>query len=584
MSWWDREIHIWRLSQSSKYLQHDDPMVKSRKLVAKILLKGEASILSASLSHDGSMLAVSTIEETKLFRLKPHFGADGDALRVNKMSLPPSFATGARLLQFSPDNKWLCIISFDRITMARIAAPEDPDALPTVLSQHTSLGRIKRNVPKHVLLGGLGAYDRTITKVAFSSDSRLLIVSDLAGYIDSWVLSGHEDVAAGISETATPTSAESDSEMDSDAESVTGTKTISLIYNQHWQMSPNAKLLPKLPSTPVVVSFRPMPRSQLHDLGPIPHATRRTPHPISHNLPLGEDRLLVITASNEVFEFAVIKGALTPWSRRNPTLYFPKDYTRERDHAKGCIWDISQGRERAWVWSVNSLWMFDLGKDFQRSGRTKLVNGHDAGARDGQIEHEATETATTLVPHDKRQKLNSGHRSEMRNDNRQERSGAGDLIPSKELELGSGVAYTPGAKGTGKRNRLLDTAAQDAHAMDVDPLIPAIEGQAPQSLSNVRRAETCTDNDLSADHDSDRESKTNQASPAQTWNTYKYRPIVGVVVIGDEEDVRPTDDVSPSGTDVQPIGPEVAIVERPIWECDLPPRWYGDQEWEKNGT
>jgi U3 small nucleolar RNA-associated protein 4 len=29
------------------------------------------------------------------------------------------------------------------------------------------------------------------------------------------------------------------------------------------------------------------------------------------------------------------------------------------------------------------------------------------------------------------------------------------------------------------------------------------------------------------------------------------------------------------------IGPEVVIVERPIWEVDLVPRYSGDEEWEK---
>jgi U3 small nucleolar RNA-associated protein 4 len=51
------------------------------------------------------------------------------------------------------------------------------------------------------------------------------------------------------------------------------------------------------------------------------------------------------------------------------------------------------------------------------------------------------------------------------------------------------------------------------------------------------------------------------------WQTFKYRPIMGIVPIGD-------------GKGEGGVGPEVAVVERPIWEVELPPRYYGDQEWK----
>ncbi len=47
------------------------------------------------------------------------------------------------------------------------------------------------------------------------------------------------------------------------------------------------------------------------------------------------------------------------------------------------------------------------------------------------------------------------------------------------------------------------------------------------------------------------------------WHTFKYRPIMGVVLVG-------------AGNEV---GPEVAVVERPVWELGLPGRWEGEQEW-----
>jgi U3 small nucleolar RNA-associated protein 4 len=49
------------------------------------------------------------------------------------------------------------------------------------------------------------------------------------------------------------------------------------------------------------------------------------------------------------------------------------------------------------------------------------------------------------------------------------------------------------------------------------------------------------------------------------WHTYKYRPIMGVVPIDGD------------------AGLEVVLVERPMWEMELPPRYFGDQDWEKPG-
>ena len=50
------------------------------------------------------------------------------------------------------------------------------------------------------------------------------------------------------------------------------------------------------------------------------------------------------------------------------------------------------------------------------------------------------------------------------------------------------------------------------------------------------------------------------------WHTFKYRPIMGVVLIGE-------------GT--EGLGPEAAVVERPAWEAGLPGRWEGEQEWRE---
>jgi U3 small nucleolar RNA-associated protein 4 len=44
------------------------------------------------------------------------------------------------------------------------------------------------------------------------------------------------------------------------------------------------------------------------------------------------------------------------------------------------------------------------------------------------------------------------------------------------------------------------------------------------------------------------------------WHTFKYRPIMGVVLVGEDGEA----------------GPEVAVVERPAWEAGLPGRFEGE--------
>ncbi|KAI4242374.1 MAG: hypothetical protein L6R42_011044, partial [Xanthoria sp. 1 TBL-2021] len=71
------------------------------------------------------------------------------------------------------------------------------------------------------------------------------------------------------------------------------------------------------------------------------------------------------------------------------------------------------------------------------------------------------------------------------------------------------------------------------------------------------------------------------------WGTFKYRPILGIVPIGggeeDEDDDNDDDDDAVVETDGEGMGRrkgvEVALVERPMFDVDLPERFYGDQEW-----
>lgn len=518
MSYWDREVHIWRLnnpSESAGIAELDSD--QSRKLVAKILIKGEANITSAALSANGNLLAAATTTDVKLFQLKARKVEEGGGLRVSKVPVPSSFSSGARNVQFSPDGKWLCIVRPDsRTVLARLLTS---GSSTTVHPQLSKLSRIDRQIEKHVLLGGLGAYDRTITQTAFSSDSRMIAVSDLAGYIDTFVLSGQDDEAQEPPldiDDAESLSGSSDSEgSDSEDEE----EKVKLISGQHWIRNPSATSLPKLPSAPTVLSFRPSASTACLTNGSASHAikTRHNPDPIPHEIPTGEDRLLVVTATRDVFEFEVLKGALSPWSRRNPTADFPEDFRKIRDQGRGCIWDIRPKKQRVWIYGDSWLWMFDLSRDFP----------HPQPSEDGN--------------------------SKKRKRGKDVVSGAGSMIPDQDL--GTGMSR--------RMQRIIHGEVREVEDVpfngDKDELDDDSEVDESTALEQLRRGK-----DEQAAQNGNGTSGTRQ-----WWNTWKYRPILGMCVIGEQ------------GTG--DVGPEVAIVERPIWEADIGPRYVGDQEWERGG-
>ncbi|RDL31142.1 WD40 repeat-like protein [Venustampulla echinocandica] len=535
MSWWEREVYIWRLGKLGKPHAHSEDAdeefaSRNRKLVAKILIKGEANITSASLSTDGDLLAVATALDVKVFQLRARRPDDGDGLKISKVTVPATLSSGARLVQFSPDGKWLSIVRPDsQIAVGRIISSGSSSASSiTILPRLLKLGRIDRHIEKSILLGGLGSYDRTVTQAAFSWDSKILAVSDLAGYIDTFVLSGHEDLKgtdAIEDEDAASSSESSDSDSDSDSESEEESKP-KTACGQHWARNPSATLIPRLPSAPVVLSFRPTRKPSQRKL-----TNGATPHDPSS---AGEDGLLVVTATAEIFEFEVLKGGLSAWSRRNPTAVFPEEFRKNRDQAKGCLWHITESEQRVWLYGVGWLWMFDISVDFP-SPTTTSTSTDESGV-------------VAATPSKKRK----------RQQGKEPSTGAGSAIP--DHELGTGISR--------KTQRFVhdellvnhdinNTSSSDA--MDVDG-----EDEHSTALEQLRREKQ------------DQHQQQEGADKAGHWHTYKYRPILGMVVIGgDDEDAGEAD----GKTGLL----EVAVVERPIWEVDLPPRWDGDQEWEKSG-
>jgi U3 small nucleolar RNA-associated protein 4 len=172
-------------------------------------------------------------------------------------------------------------------------------------------------------------------------------VVDLAGYIDTWVVEGHEDTAAPEIDIDDATPAANDDDGSDDDEEQTSEQITYL--GQHWIRNPSGHLLPQLDSTPVLLSFQPSldASNQPEPNGnPAVHPTRNNPHPHSHELPTTDYRLLLVSAEHQLYLFDVMSSRLSEWSRRNPTSSYPHEYKQLDLPAKGCIWDVTESQQR----------------------------------------------------------------------------------------------------------------------------------------------------------------------------------------------------------------------------------------------
>lgn len=244
---------------------------------------------------------------------------------------------------------------------------------------------------------------------------------------------------------------------------------------------------------------------------------------------------------------------------------FPEEFRRLRDQAMGCVWDVassksnSRSTERVWLYGTNWLWMFDLSQDLpvkaSSSTASALLNVNENGNGDAQEDQSRPKKKRRM----EKEELVKGT------------TGAGSKVPDKELQTGMGRSFKKVSfekKGTGEE--IVETRARpegfevaDEDGMDVDATdlvaLRATERSGEEESSGLTNGEVALTNGNGAAHDA-------SSSSRNWWHTYKYRPVMGIVPIEGEGD-----------------GLEVVLVERPLWELDLPPRWYGEGEEEKPG-
>lgn len=568
MSWWNCEILVYHVHEprnpEGDNFDFDRPTASSYETLARIIIQGDEHTQDAQMSADGRFIVAATINSVKLFQLRKTQAAGRPCLRTRQIELPPWIVRlGARRAGFSPDGKWLYTIRNDNtIALNKVVVASNPGDIPTIHEKTAKLYRMSRKQTE----SALGSYYQTIKHVAFSSDSRVLAVSDLSGAIDTWVLEGHEDVdyieaAADDRDDSSDSSSEDDEDEDESP----------VIHAQKWIRSPSGSQLPQLDSSILALTFRPS--AQTSTSSPVDgnrglHATRHTAHPVAHELPSSNIRLVAITATHQLVEFDVLSCRLSEWSRRNPSKYLPDAFTRLKDRVVDCFWDCtdpeSQG-ERLWLYGSNWLFMLDLSQDLQQQNAT-VAPTDSSPAKSKAVSLGGYEV---LDPTDgKRRTVGGDHANKKRKRN----TGAGDTIP--EHQRPSGVGYTMRKF----KNDRADVAVVDMDGdVDVD-VNGAMDGDADMddengddSLALMRRRDQMQ---LQSVDRPDGDTVSSKSRPTH-WCTFAYRSILGVGMIGPPP---PSESSEEEGKKGGPL--EVVIVEREVYDVPNAPRVGAGQEWD----
>lgn len=359
VSWWNQEIHVWSLQRpfGPLFKQSSGLGVDgNQKLLKTIVLNTESNISSAVVNSAGTFLAVSSAASgVKAFTLRHSQPAAPADVQVSPIQLPAEFSQfGASSLTLSPDSQWLCIVQDGKtVLLSKVHRQSGSGGSAPVFSllKPQKLKRLRREVPRHRLLGGLGSYDRSITKVCFSPDSKMLATVDLAGYIDTWVSQGVKKPKSEAEEEQDEdvnSSSSSDSEAEApDAETRNGQGH----KRSKWTRNPSSRKLPKLSSTPIVLSFS-------HDV-PRTTMTNGDSEKAADAMVPDDYTLMAVTAPFDVLAFHPLKGSLTNWTRRTRGGLLPPEMLNVREVAKGVVWQGS----RAWIYGPNFIFMLDLHLD-----------------------------------------------------------------------------------------------------------------------------------------------------------------------------------------------------------------------------
>jgi U3 small nucleolar RNA-associated protein 4 len=506
ISWWDREVHIWRIRFSPDELldaaKTESAVQHNKQLLGKVLVQGDANITAVDINQDGTLLLVATAFETKMFQLTlPH--SSTDKLKVMKIELPVSIAArGASKAAISPNSRWICLSTGASLALVEMAARDSSAHNPSLPSGLVKLRRLQRKLPKHESFGGLGSYSRRIGNIEFSPDSRALAVGDLAGFIDTWILNGESGYAPGVSlqnGNDDVDSSSSSSDISDADKSQTGSAS-------SWTRNPNARLIPKLHAAPLALSFSP-----------------EVPVQAENGAISGDYVLAAVTASSDILAFNILAGRLTPWSRYLKPSKLPVEYRNIRDLAKGIIW---QGT-RIWVYGATFMFMIDTSVD---------PNSEDSTAKN-ELE---------LVQGTKRKRGSD--------------TGAGDRMILGALEPEDVKMHNA---DTGEIVEP-DVKMEDALKADGD--------DDSDSFDEAELSETKTTDQTLAKNGNKNNIAVGIPMKKRWWSTAQYRAILGIALL---EGGAVNGAAYGAPGKLPPL--EVAIVERPSWEIEMPPQFDEDE-------
>jgi U3 small nucleolar RNA-associated protein 4 len=560
------------------------------------------------LSPDGSFLAVATVTCVRVFSLRRQKGIEKDILRVQRLDVLPELAKdGARLVCISPDSRWLCVVRPNSdILLVRIQ-PASAQARSRIISNVSKLRRVPRysryEKPSH---GTLGNFDRTIRTVVFSEDSRILASGDLSGCVDIWLLESvgellSERPAKKVNQT---TSSDDESSDDEDEQPI--------FDGQRWQLSLRETPIPRLGSGVILMLFRPPRLSQ-----PALLTNGENHSPSGNNI-----CLMVITSDHRLVEFDVQSGKYSDWARRNPKAYLPAEFTSIKDRAMGGIWDSNEGRERLWLYGTSWLWMFDLEQDFpppeNAAAATKDQTGPEASGQLIKSSSLKRKRELDYEEDDIKGKSNSGagdrisrsqadislgakfkkivgkdesqgewvsfrveHQQDIIGEDEDERD---DFVGSSDSNFAMLRRDYQGVEKVDSSQSCHNTGMEDTKFFRIGQKATSVAIVIDNSSSNHIRTRNEAVNEnieggpaspsqqqmMEVEHD------TSPQPPRRWWYTFKYRDILGIVQLRSP---------SESDEDNEEIKPkhgnnhfEVVIVERPMWDVNLPGRYLRDYE------
>ncbi len=627
LSWWQRDLHVHRIAKrrydGTAVSEPESEESRDYEQLATLRLSGEEHIQSAQLSHDGNFVAASTAAGVRLFQLRRVTSSGKLSLRTRPIELPTTLRNfGARHVAFSEDGKWLLTIRRNNtILLAKITVSDDLKQRPSIYSRIVRLAHKTRKQDTTAL----GDYSTHINAFTFSPDSRVLAVADLSGSIDAWILEGLEDLSYTPSDDEKSDNSSQSSDSDSDPEDQDSDSPI--IQGQRWTRTPQDINLPRLDSSILALTFRPaIHHTQSHNetaSGHV-HPTRHTPHPLAHTSPPTSVSLIAITAKHTLIELDILTGKLTPWSRRNPSSLLPPTFTRIRDRIMGVFWDTSHDRQRLWMYGPRWMYMLDL--------------AHDLPAPDSEGKQAAERSLPghKSSPSQKRKRRHSHSRAG-------KGTGAGGHLKSSDRSAIGYGSLAVKYKGTGDHNamdivelenRLEPASDDDDHVASNDALVRFRRGIGDQADGgDVKMHDSQPNGTNSTAGDADHRLPTTKGEPITHYYTHHYRDIFGVAVLSspspsDKPTALPHINVNTtntgSRTNPSPASSyataksildrdangdvtmnaarpshaqvdggaddaadntssnalEIIVVERPLHDIDMPPRFDGGQDWD----